>query len=116
MLESSVTIKCDLPGCDQIYTWIESEVAQDGSKLPPGAYRFLILALPFSKEKWTFCSKYCLLEFMKSYVPMKSPKEQADAVEEKRKEIEEKEKRAAEVERMATVSELALTHDLGGES
>jgi hypothetical protein len=78
MLESSVTIKCDLPGCDEKHTWIESEVAQDGSKLPAGAYRFLILAVPFGKEKWTFCSKYCLLEFLKSYVPMRSPYEKEE--------------------------------------
>src|SRR5271169_4462887 len=101
MLEALTIIKCDCPGCEVSFTWAEEDATKENFNLPDGAYKFLILAIPFGKAKWTFCSKFCLLEFLKTLVPVKSPREQLAEVEAKRKEIEEKEKQAAEVERMA---------------
>ena len=92
MLNTVVRLNCDNPDCKTSFEWIEEDAAKEGFALPDGAYRFVILAIPLGKEKWTFCSKYCLLEFMKGWVPRKSPKEQLADVEAKRKEIEEKEK------------------------
>jgi hypothetical protein len=91
--ESHIELRCDHPTCGVKFTWVEEEVAKDADKLPDGAYRFLILA-PLVGDKKTFCSKYCLLDAMKTYVPPQSPREM-------RVEKEEKDLIAAKVEAAA---------------
>jgi hypothetical protein len=86
-------LKCDNPKCDVVFTWLEDPQNPEES-IPEGFWRFLILAVPRSEEKWTFCSKYCLLDFMKTFEPRKSPKEI-------REENEEKMKQAAKIEALA---------------
>jgi hypothetical protein len=88
----SQNLSCDNPKCDVKLTWLEGD--QDVDAAPDAFWRFLILAIPGGSEKWTFCSKYCLLEFMKTFETRKSPREI-------RAENEEKMRQAAEIERMS---------------
>lgn len=74
-VKTKVNIKCDGPGCEISYWWVNEEVGKDADKLHSSVYRFLILG-EFMGGKWLFCSKYCLLQWLKKYNTFpKSPKE-----------------------------------------
>ena len=70
-----IEMVCENPDCGVSFKWIEEEIAKDPDNLPDGCFRFIIFA-PFIGSKHTFCSKYCLLEWLKSYVAPQSPREQ----------------------------------------
>lgn len=94
VVETKVEIKCDGPDCPISYNWKQEEVGEDAEKLPDPVFRFLILA-GFTHGKWVFCSKYCLLQWMKHYEAPKSPRE-IRVIEEEAKTVQEAKDREAQ--------------------
>jgi hypothetical protein len=92
-VKTKVEIKCDGPDCPISYNWINEEVGKDAEKLPDPVYRFLILA-EFMDRKWIFCSKYCMLQWLKKYEAPKSPREKRVAEEEAKAVQDAKDKEA----------------------
>jgi hypothetical protein len=81
VVETKVEIKCDGPDCPISYNWKQEDVGENADKLPDPVFRFLILA-GFVENKHVFCSKYCLLQWLKTYEAPKSPREKRVAEEE----------------------------------
>jgi hypothetical protein len=92
---TTITIGCDNPDCKETHTWIQEDIGEDTEKLPDGAFRFLILA-EFIGQKWMFCSKFCMLQWLKNYKAPKSPKEIREAEEAEKKKIEDVERMVGE--------------------
>lgn len=117
-IDARVIMKCDNPACQVEFTWkeITEQEAQRGKTpdIPDGAYRFLIFSIPFGQEKFIFCSKYCLLEYLKTFVPRKSPAEQLEDVELQRLAVAEKEKQAAKIESLVEDGEISRMVGEGG--
>ena len=70
-------LRCDQPGCAVTLRWVQQEVQDKPEALPDGAWRLLTLAT-FDGAVRGFCSKYCLLEYLRGFVPLKSPRELAE--------------------------------------
>ena len=68
-----ISVVCEGPKCSQTYTWTENKPED----VPDGAYRLLALQ-PFVGEKRVFCSKTCLLDWLRDYAPPLSPRQQAE--------------------------------------
>jgi len=77
-VEAMIKITCDGPKCTgpdgkgpTVLEWMESNNPDD---IPDAAYRLLVLT-PFNGEKKVFCCQSCQRDYMRNYVPPKSPKE-----------------------------------------
>jgi hypothetical protein len=89
---TTISIKCDAADCPVDFKWTLNSDGAD-PELPDGAYRFIIFA-GFIGGKWTFCSKYCLLHWLKTYKIPKSPRELREEAEEAAKLQKEKDEAA----------------------
>lgn len=85
---NTVTFKCDNPGCSTTIMWVQQEVQQKPEALPDAAWRVVNVSL-FDGSVRGFCSKYCVLEYFRTYVPLKSPREIAEQAQAE-KELAEK--------------------------
>lgn len=74
---NEVIVRCDQPGCAVVLRWIQQEVQAKPEALPDAAWRLLTFAT-FDGTVKGFCSKYCLLEHLRSFQPLKSPRELAE--------------------------------------
>lgn len=86
---TTIKVKCDYKGCSTTIIWIQQEVQTNPDSLPDAAWRLLSFGT-FDGKVYGFCSKTCLLNFLRDFVPLKSPREQAA--------IAATEKQAAEME------------------
>lgn len=72
-------VRCDCGKCEETISWVEEEVKKDPSALPEAAARILSVARMFPLDEndpgqYTFFSKACLMDWLKDYVPSKTPK------------------------------------------
>jgi len=67
---------CDSRTCKNSVQWVLETAGENAEGVPCDAWRILILE-QFEGQKETFCSKECLIRWLKNYVPPLSPKEKA---------------------------------------
>lgn len=69
-----ITARCDGPRCSVVLRFIE----EDQSTHPESMWRFLTLIL-FDGTSFLFCSASCLLDFLRNFTPLMSPRERQAA-------------------------------------
>lgn len=79
--ETVLTAKCDGPNCHKdgaacqgTITWKEAKNEKELEQIPDQVYRLIIVS-NFLGTKHLFFSRDCLKEFMRTYVPPKTPRE-----------------------------------------
>lgn len=85
----TVEITCDREGCSTKIIWVQQEVQANPNALPDSAWRLLTFAT-FDGQVKGFCSKYCLLTHLKTFEPLKSPREQAEQAEIEKQAVNDK--------------------------
>ena len=77
---NEIVVRCDFSGCSTTLRWIQQEVQAKPDALPDAAWRLLTFAT-FDGAVRGFCSKVCLLSYLREFVPLKSPRELAEIAE-----------------------------------
>jgi hypothetical protein len=72
-IKTEIVVNCDNKACTTEIRWNQEEAQRDMKTVPEAAFRILILELSNS-AKAVFCSKACLLAWLRDFVPLKSPK------------------------------------------
>ena len=84
---NEIVVRCDFSGCSTTLRWIQQEVQAKPDALPDAAWRLLTFAT-FDGAVKGFCSKVCLLSYLREFVPLKSPRELAEIAETEKAQVE----------------------------
>jgi hypothetical protein len=71
---TQVKFTCGSKSCGVGISWVQQEVQSNPNALPDAAWRIISFST-FDGKVEGFCSKACLLNFLRDYVPLKSPRE-----------------------------------------